>query len=86
MCKLRLNLKHHLVQSLFSGMKADLDKFQDISISDKTQKLNLSFNSNEHFVTCDDDINLQGLTLDARMTFRTSKQEFKCFKQEGRWP
>lgn len=45
----------------------------------KHQKLNLSFNSDENIITCDEDIKLQGLTLDAWMTFRSSKQVFKCF-------
>lgn len=84
---LKQNLENDSIQLIkwFSDnkMKANPDKFQAISIGDKTKKLNLSFNLDDNIISCDEDVKLLGVTLDFKLNFNKQVSELckKASKQ-----
>ena len=56
-------------------MKANPDKFQAIAIGKKTNKHHLTFNLNGNNITCEDSVNLLGVTIDSDLNFNNHISE-----------
>ena len=58
-------------------MKVNPDKFQAIAIAigKKTNKHNLTFNLNENYIICEDNVVLLGVTIDSSLNFNNHISE-----------
>jgi hypothetical protein len=50
-------------------MQANPDKFQAISIGNKTHKQNIVFDLNGSKINCDDEVKLLGIAIDFKLDF-----------------
>jgi len=48
-------------------MKANPDQFQDITIGTKTNSHNLTFDLKGNKITCEENVNLLGITIDSQL-------------------
>ena len=74
-------------------MQANPDKFQAISIGDKTKKENVSFILNDTVINCDESVQLLGVTLDFKLKFdihvsdmcKKASRQLNALKRVGRY-